>query len=190
MRPHHTKNKGDLGVAHAIADLADKGWRVLLPMTEHEAFDLVAYRDGSFLRVQVRYRALVDGCIPVTFTTSWADRHGTHTLHMDRQAVDVMCVYCPDTKRCYYVDPKACGRRVVSLRVVPTANKQRRGIRWADDYVDLPDPLAQPGKSKFLLRTRSLVRIQQGSRSSRVREGHPPTWNLTQRAWPVSQSVS
>ena len=164
MRPHHTKSKGDLGVAHAIADLTEKGWRVLLPLTEHEAFDLVAYRAGAFLRVQVRYRTMVNGCVPVTFTTSWADRNGTHTLRMDKAEVDYVCVYCPDTGKCYYVDPEHEGRRSTALRVKPTANNQRSKVRWADDFLELPDPLAQPGKSKFLLRTRPLVRIQQGSR--------------------------
>jgi len=58
MRPHHTKDKGDLGVAHAIADLADQGFVVLTALCEHAPFDLVAYRDGTFVRVQVKYRAL------------------------------------------------------------------------------------------------------------------------------------
>ena len=29
-----------------MADLTAKGWAILVPLTEHEAFDLVAYRDG------------------------------------------------------------------------------------------------------------------------------------------------
>jgi len=48
MRYHHTKNKGDLGLVQAMADLAEKGWSILVPLTEHEAFDLVAHRDGRF----------------------------------------------------------------------------------------------------------------------------------------------
>ena len=67
MRPHHTKNKGDLGVLHAKVDLAEKGYRLLLPLSEHEPFDLVAYKDGTFLRVQVRYRTMVNGFICVEF---------------------------------------------------------------------------------------------------------------------------
>jgi hypothetical protein len=61
MRYHHTKNKGDLGLVQAMADLTAKGWAILVPLTEHEAFDLVAYRDGRFLRVQVKYRSAVKG---------------------------------------------------------------------------------------------------------------------------------
>lgn len=47
MVRHHTKDKGDLGVAKAHADLAAKGFTVLFPATEHAPFDLVAYAEGQ-----------------------------------------------------------------------------------------------------------------------------------------------
>ena len=53
---HHTKSKGDLGVAKAFADLVEQGYAVLFPATEHAPFDLVAYEAGTFVRVQVKYR--------------------------------------------------------------------------------------------------------------------------------------
>lgn len=40
---HHTKEKGDVGVAKAIADLSIKGFKILTPLTEHLPFDLVVY---------------------------------------------------------------------------------------------------------------------------------------------------
>lgn len=46
MRVHRTKNKGDLGVLAAQLDLARRGFDLLLPLTEHQAFDLVAYKDA------------------------------------------------------------------------------------------------------------------------------------------------
>jgi hypothetical protein len=108
MRYHHTKNKGDLGVVEAMADLTRKGWSIFVPLTEHEAFDLVAYCDGRFLRVQVKYRAAVKGVISFPMKTCWADRHGVHTVPIDRTSIDLLCAYCPDTHACYYLDP---GRR-------------------------------------------------------------------------------
>ncbi|HZF39634.1 MAG TPA: group I intron-associated PD-(D/E)XK endonuclease [Blastocatellia bacterium] len=47
---HHTKNKGDLGVAKAHCDLIEKGYIVLIPSTEHAPFDLVAYDGMRFVR--------------------------------------------------------------------------------------------------------------------------------------------
>ncbi len=137
MRKHHTKNKGDLGILYAQLDLARKGYGVLTPLTEHEAFDLVAYKDGRFYRVQVKYRAAVRGAISIPFTTSWADRHGTHTVRIDKSTIDVYCVYCPDTDACYYVDPSAHARTVL-LRISRPRNAQKRGIHWARDFRDMP----------------------------------------------------
>ena len=137
MRRHHTKNKGDLGVLYAQADLAEKGFGVLAPLTEHETFDLVAYKGDRFWRVQVKYRAAVDGGIDVPFRSFWADRHGVHMLPMDKKTVDVVCVYCPDTRTCYYLNPKRF-RTALRLRLTPTKNKQSRGIVWADQYLRFP----------------------------------------------------
>lgn len=137
MRYHHTKNKGDLGLVQAMADLTAKGWAILVPLTEHEAFDLVAYRDGRFLRVQVKYRAAVRGAVCVPMSTCWADRHGVHSVPIDRTAIDLLCLYCPDTDACYYLDPKLVGRRI-TLRTAPSRNNQVKRIMWAKDCTDIP----------------------------------------------------
>ena len=137
MRKHHTKNKGDLGILYAQLDLARKGYGVLTPLTEHEAFDLVAYKDGRFYRVQVKYRAAVDGTIPIPFSTAWADRHGTHSVPVDKSAIDLYCVFCPDTETCYYLDPSAHGG-TVRLRIAAPRNFQKQRIHLAEDFRNIP----------------------------------------------------
>jgi hypothetical protein len=137
MRFHHTKSKGDLGLFHAMADLAEKGWGILLPMTEHEAFDLVAYRDETFLRIQVKYRAAKNGIVVAPLSTCWADRNGTHIVPIDRRSIDLMWIYCPNTKTCYYVDPKQFPT-TVNLRIDPARNNQAKGVRLAKDFMAIP----------------------------------------------------
>ena len=131
MGVHHTKDKGDLGTAKAHADLVGQGFTVLFPATEHAAFDLVAYRAGRFQRVQVKYRSARAGAITVQFRSVWADRHGTHTKPSDKDEVDVLCIYCPDTDTCYYVRP-ADHHRSVTLRVLPARNGQVAGVLAAE----------------------------------------------------------
>jgi hypothetical protein len=58
---HHTKSKGDLGVAKAYCDLVEKGYIVLFPATKHAPFDFVAYDGKRFIRIQVKYRRTVNG---------------------------------------------------------------------------------------------------------------------------------
>ena len=57
MGEQHTKDKGDLGIAKAHADLVGKGFVVLFPATEHDEFSLAASKQSSFHRIQVKYRA-------------------------------------------------------------------------------------------------------------------------------------
>jgi hypothetical protein len=109
-----------------------------VPLTEHEAFDLVAYQGTRFLRIQVKYRAAVDGAIYIPFSTCWADRNGTHKQPIDKSAIDFVCVYCPDTKQCYYIDPRR-HRESVKLRIAPAKNGQSKGVLWADDFTDVPN---------------------------------------------------
>ena len=104
---HHTKTKGDIGVAKAKLDLLLKGYMILQPETEHAPFDLVTYRDGKFLRVQVKYiEENANGALRVRFTRRWTNSKGGQTRPIDKDAIDLYCVYCPDTDTCYYIDPK------------------------------------------------------------------------------------
>jgi hypothetical protein len=138
VRAHHTKDKGDVGVAHAIADLADQGFLVLTALCEHAPFDIVGYRNDTFVRVQVKYRALsANGTLDVQFRSSWSDSKGTYVQALDKRDVDVVCIYCPDTRACYYVDPKGFGRSV-SLRVTPSRNGQERNVLRADAFRRIP----------------------------------------------------
>lgn len=137
MATHPTKEKGDLGVAKAHADLAGKGFTVLFPVTEHAPFDLVAYAGGEFHRLQVKYRSARGGSVKVQFRSMWADRHGTHTTPMDKDAIDIVCIYCPDTDQCYYVRPGSHGTSV-TLRIVPSKNGQLTGVLDAESFRELP----------------------------------------------------
>jgi len=135
---HHTKDKGDLGVAKAYADLVGKGYQVLVPMTEHAPFDLVTYRDGAFLRVQVKYRSADStGAVEVAFVSTWSDRHGVHKREIDKAEVDLFCVYCPDTDECYYLRPRDHGASM-KLRIIPSKNNQRARVWSAADFRTIP----------------------------------------------------
>src|SRR5262245_13531206 len=136
-RFHHTKDKGDLGVAKAYCDLVEKGYIVLFPSTEHAPFDLVAYDGSSFVRIQVKYRRVVNGVLQTNLISWWADKNGSHGKLVDKGQVDIFCVYCPDTDKCYYF--KADGVNVcVTLRIAPPKNNQSKKIRFADDYTRVP----------------------------------------------------
>lgn len=135
---HHTKDKGDLGVLKAQVDLAEQGYTILVPLTEHAPFDIVVYKNGCFKRIQVKYRCASNGKLCVPFNTCWSDKHGAHIQPIDKEHVDLFCVFCPDTNECYYFDPKAHNSSL-TLRIEPTSNNQSKGVKMAIDYRKIKD---------------------------------------------------
>ena len=135
---HHTKDKGDKGTGNVIADLLSKGIQVCLPLSEHLPFDLIAVKqDGSLLRVSVKYRTLKKGSVYVVFSSSYSDSHGVHTKEVDKNLIDLLAIYCPETKEVYYVKPTNFDRSV-TLRIEESKNNQTKGIHFAKDYLLVP----------------------------------------------------
>ena len=135
--PHHTKDKGDLGVAKAQVDLVQRGYLVLLPLSEHAPFDLVAYRGHEFLRIQVKYRSTARGILHIPFRTSWADKSGSHERVTDKEEVDLFCVYCPETDEYYYFRPQEF-RKGITLRIAAPRNNQVKNVRMAWEFRQIP----------------------------------------------------
>lgn len=86
--------------------------------------------DPGILHAQLDLARKGYGILTAPFKTCWADRNGVHTQRIDKTAVDLYCIYCPDTDRCYYVDPR-----------------RRKRVKWAHDYLEIPSsvPGVQPG---------------------------------------------
>lgn len=136
---HHTKDKGDLGVLKIQANLAEQGFIILHPLTEHAPFDVVAYKDGLFYRVQVKYRELKNGCLRVKFKSTWTDRHGTHETPIDKSKIDLIAIYCPNNHQCYYINPNEFNNSVC-LRVENSKNIYMKDTEYnfAKDYLKIP----------------------------------------------------
>lgn len=135
---HHTKTFGDLGVLKAQLDLYEKGFIVSVPLTEHAPFDLVITKDGVSKTVQVKARTVNSrGQLVVSFRSCYSDSNGFHIKAIDKSLVDIYAIYCLDTDKCYYFDPKDFKKSVI-LRVGMPKNNQRIGINFAIDYCQVP----------------------------------------------------
>ena len=142
-RKHHTKNKGDIGNLKSQAKMAELGYTILVPITEHEVFDFAAYKDGKFLRIQSKYSSMHNGCIKVSLRTSWADKNGSHSTYVDKDQIDWFCVYCPDTGEVYIVDHQSFdNKNAIILRVEPPKNNQIKNVNLAEHYLEPPDQSA------------------------------------------------
>jgi hypothetical protein len=134
---HHTKDKGDLGVLKAKADLCQKGLMVLSPETEHAPFDLVVFNGVRFFKIQVKYRAIKRGALCVPMRSSWSDSNGVHIRRYSKDDFDVICIYCPDNDTCYYIKREMI-EKDFAIRVEKSKNNQTVGVNLAEQFLDFP----------------------------------------------------
>lgn len=136
---HHTKDKGDYGLLKVQCEYSKNGYIIMNPMTEHSPFDFVAYKDGQFQRVQVKYRTMTNGSIVLPFKTSWNDKNGTHIKFYDLNEIDVFAIYCPDNDKCYFLkSDDMMDKKCITLRILPSKNHQIENIIMAENYLNIP----------------------------------------------------
>lgn len=121
---HKTKEKGDLGLVKVISDLVEKKIDVLIPMSEHLPFDLVAFnsKNGKLAKIQVKYRAKTQGRIDLALKRNlYNNTTGAYSVPCDFSQFDYYAIYCPDTNKCYYIKTSEIevGTKALSLRLDP-----------------------------------------------------------------------
>lgn len=153
---HHTKDKGDLAVGQVIADLVRQGAQVLLPISEHLPFDLVAVSllSSDLRRIQVKYASARNGTLTINLRNCHSDRRGVHHRRISLDTIDAFAVFCPETNTVYYVRqdeiPDGC-RAEFFLRLTAARNGQVRRIRPAVNFegaMRIFGPVAQMDRAR------------------------------------------
>jgi len=135
---HTKKDKGDIGVAHTIATLTSQGWHVAMPLSEHTKYDLIAEKDGTCCRVQVRYTTPKKNILLVKLRSSWADRNGTHDIKRKQGDYDILAIYNPASKTVYFLsDLSFLNETSITLRL---DRKVTVDSKLASEYLTCPVP--------------------------------------------------
>lgn len=137
---HHTKEKGDLAVAKIIADLTEKSYDILLPLSEHLPFDLIAYKDGKSNRIQCKYT--IDGF--AANKTSWSDKHGSHKKKYQNTDFDYYGLYLPDIKTCIYPSIKFMG-----CKFATTYPNSAIPFYWYEDFLEFTEEKSKKSYKDF-----------------------------------------
>jgi len=132
------KAKGDLAELKVAADLRTRGYKIAFPYGEDWDFDLILCRDdGALERVQVKY-ARSDGRVITVSARSRSLTSGRvmATKHYTASTIEWLAVWDAGLDRCFYVPAAELGDGMcmLNLRLVPTANQQRRRVRLAERY--------------------------------------------------------
>jgi hypothetical protein len=127
-----TATRGNAAEARILAEFIARGFDVLTPFGSGQPYDLVVDIGGSrFLRVQCKTAWLLGrGCL--AFHCRSTD-HGKGRQTYDGLA-DLFAVHLPERDAVYLVPVEAVTGHLGRLRLEPTRNNQRRGVRYAVDF--------------------------------------------------------
>lgn len=146
---HRTKDKGDFALGLVISEFLRHGLAVLVPLSEHQPYDLVTSNDSGVMRkIQIKYRSLsATGIVTISMRNTYSDRNGWHEHPVDKSGFDCYAIYCPESDRIYYIrtdEIPESQTKAFCIRVIPCRNNQKRRVRLAQDYEDISRIFAEP----------------------------------------------
>ena len=108
---------------------------VYRPVFEGGRYDLVFDTGNRLLRVQCKWAPLRGDVIVIRSYSTRRTAYGLVRRPYVAGEFDALAAYAPDLERCYLIPYDAIdGRTQLHLRVGPTLNNQRQGIRLASHY--------------------------------------------------------
>ena len=129
---------GERSEAHIMAKLSEAGYYVLKPFGDNLRYDLVIEdADGHFWRIQCKTGRSNGEYIEFAPTSLYYHTSAGRTFHGSRNykdQIDYFAVYCPENRAVYLIPVSHAGISQMNLRLVPTKNKQGRGVKWAKNY--------------------------------------------------------
>ena len=129
--------------AKVLAALTAAGKVVLAPCVSIRPYDFVIEESEGFSRIQCKTGRLFRGAVYFRPHRLRAARRETGWVRRARDyrgEVDFFAVYCPENESVYLVPIAVTSSRICALRVSPARNNQRKRVRWARDYLVVPQP--------------------------------------------------
>ncbi|HEY7428102.1 MAG TPA: group I intron-associated PD-(D/E)XK endonuclease [Gemmataceae bacterium] len=141
--PHYDPNRiGAVSQAKILAALVAAGKVVLTPCVHVRPYDFVIEEDRSFFRVQCKTGRLFRGAVcfrPHRLRAAKQETGWVRRVTDYKGEVDFFGVFCPETDSVYLVPIEVVNTsKFCFLRVTPPKNNQKKGIRWAEDYLVVP----------------------------------------------------
>lgn len=136
----NTKSAGEYSEVVIAERLLKAGYNVLTPYGDSLRYDLVIEdADGRFWRVQCKtaWISKDQACLAFNSASNHYHYKGGRTTNARRDyrgQVEYFAVYSPDTDKVYLVPVDHVGTGHGFLRLLPTENNQKKGVRWAKDY--------------------------------------------------------
>lgn len=130
--PNHKGNVAELAIAKEAARL---GLSVLMPITEHERYDLVLGMAGRLLRVQCKWANRKGDVVVIKLSSTRRIAGGYVRRRYSAEEVDAIGAYCAEIDSCFLIPIEVVADHwMVQLRLAPARNGQRAALHFADEY--------------------------------------------------------
>jgi hypothetical protein len=137
-----TGEKGNLSEAKILAAFVAAGYLVSVPFGSGHKYDFVVDNSTALFRVQCKTGRVKNGVL--LFNAYSQSGNGSVKMGY-RGLADLFAVLNPDDDNVYLIPVDEVGVTDVSLRLLPTLNKQTQGVRWAEYYLIKPVGLSGCG---------------------------------------------
>lgn len=131
----NTKQIGNITEIECMLAFLKMGYNVLTPYGDCERYDFVADINGLLIRVQVKHACdsnINDGYITFRCANK-TTREGNFVKHSySKQEIDYFATYYDG--QCYLIPVEETSSTMKTLRFIPPANGQIKGITFAKDY--------------------------------------------------------
>lgn len=131
----HSKEKGNIGEMAIAKDLMVKGYHVFTELGDISKIDLIAEKQGKLLRVQVKCLAAKDSKVKVDRRKSGPNYKYQYT----EEDFDWLAVYVYNKDIILYIPVKELSsvNHQITVRIDSSKNNQTKGVRVAEEYLEL-----------------------------------------------------
>jgi prevent-host-death family protein len=130
-----TNQKGNVAELAIAKDAARLGLSVLMPLTEHERYDLALELAGKLLRVQCKWARKVGSVVVVNLARNRRGPDGFIRRNYSPDEIDAFGIYCGELDECFLVPIDLVNDSwSLQLRLDPARNGQRAGLHFAEKY--------------------------------------------------------
>lgn len=122
-----THRKATVAQTKVMAELSKRDFDIFLPIGDHLPFDLIAYKDGNFYRIQSKYTS--KGFL--NKNTYWYSKNTVSKKHYKLDDFDYYGAYLPDIDQVIFPSSKFAGC-TISFKI----NKSPTPFYWYEDFLD------------------------------------------------------
>lgn len=113
----NTQVKGDHAELRIASKLKRYGWSVLFPYSESERYDLVAEKDGEFVRIQVKSSKFDGTSVTFPCYCSNSSKSGNNRTDYTKDDIDGFAVYNLQIDECFWVPVEDGNKNTMSVNV-------------------------------------------------------------------------